>query len=91
MSAHYVQAIDNLMKMSESDLANVAVCLAKRNPEMFNSLVSSPFPCDQRIVDWVIAGSTLQAIKLHRKLYNTSLCEAKKAVDVIKEFYEKKS
>ena len=39
---------------------------------------------DPRIIEQLRRGNTIEAIKVHRELYNTGLAEAKKAVDEMK-------
>lgn len=51
-----------------------------------NSHIVAPnIEAAQKIFDLIKAGQFINAIKLHRRTYNTSLLDAKNACDVIKD------
>jgi ribosomal protein L7/L12 len=90
MNLDYAKAIENIRNLNETALANVAVTLAKTNPELFNQIIEGKsLISDSLIHAYVKTNQKIAAIKRHREVYGTQLLEAKLAVEELEKFYAK--
>jgi ribosomal protein L7/L12 len=87
----YSQAINFVYYSNDTELAAVSVEVAKSNPSVFLRAIQAVkqlqthSTVDQTIEMLIKDFKPIDAIKLHRKTYNSSLCEAKNVVDAIRD------
>ena len=86
MNQFYAHAIDLLME-NTVDYKNIAIKLAKTNPELFCQLCQSKNSNDwhYKVLTLIQAGQKIEAIKLCREKTNYGLKEAKDIIDAVTE------
>lgn len=87
----YAKAIDLVYYAEENMLAAVAVEVAKSNPSVFlkgydnAKRTQAKSVTEQTIYNYVVANEYVKAVKLHRETYGSSLMEAKREIDSIRD------
>lgn len=89
--SHYSKAINLVYYSNKERLAAIAVEVARTNPSVFVRGYEATKRLDQmqnleeRMADLITSGEPIKALKLHREMTGSTLAEAKRIVDNLRD------